>query len=221
MSNRIYWNDSEKNMLINGVASLMKSQPGLTLVAALNRVQKQLPENRRRHINAITAVPWLKKKVEEIVKQQSVDTKLKIVEKTINLGIDSIPTEDLITELFNRLARNTIREAIHNSIAQIMSKLPAKEVQHEQNNLHRVAIVGLEPEQRNTISKLFSSEFDIKFVEGKGNISKDSCRNRDVILMTKFISHSDQNIAKSVANSILYCNGGVSALEDILMEMIK
>lgn len=87
-------------------------------------------------------------------------------------------------------------------------------------NKPRVLIVGLLGQQAQEIQKEWSQVYDLRIYDS--DVTSDKIRSilphcDKAILMTKFASHRAQDAMRG-CNGFTYCNGGVSALKELLNE---
>ena len=78
----------------------------------------------------------------------------------------------------------------------------------------KITIIGLLPQQANTIRGLYGGSLDLRFVEVDTSTQKIRCSaesSDQVVLMTKFIPHEIQTALRQ--HDLVYCNGGVSSLK--------
>jgi hypothetical protein len=232
---RIRWTDEEKGMIAENVAKDYKMTRGtcFSWLQSLKRAQKCLPEDRRRKIVAISAVPWLEEMVLKIVNEEKQTQEPKIIEKSIR----DFSTEELITELVDRLILKKLakqNEIVVNQVIGVLGKSineSIKPPKAKQKDLvsaatTKVSIFGLLPKQENEIKKEMDGVMDIYFSKpsstpSSSQISDKVNNSKAVILMTKFISHGLQDAVKKIdASKVRYCNGGLSQLKDMLYDLI-
>ena len=80
----------------------------------------------------------------------------------------------------------------------------------------KVAIIGLSPTQATTVKNEFSDSFSLTFVSSSESRIPSTVDNADnVVVMTKFVSHRAQNLVRNHPG-LLFHNGGVSGLKDLL-----
>jgi hypothetical protein len=64
-SPRVFWTAEEQNKIFEIVLASRCREPETPLVKLIEKAQAQLPEDRRRFINTIAAVPWLVERLKE------------------------------------------------------------------------------------------------------------------------------------------------------------
>lgn len=85
----------------------------------------------------------------------------------------------------------------------------------------KITIVGLLPQQADTIRSIYGDELDLRFIEVDTSASRvrATAESSDkVVLMTKFIPHEMQSTLRK--HDLVYCNGGVSSLKLALDVML-
>ena len=88
-------------------------------------------------------------------------------------------------------------------------------------DLPKVMIVGLQGSQPNDIVDEYGEVLDLRFIEATSSTSllKAGAKHSDfVVLVTKFISHHHQEAVREHPG-LIYCNGVVSELKDILLPL--
>jgi len=82
----------------------------------------------------------------------------------------------------------------------------------------KVLVMGLLPDQENSVRNEFGALLDLRFwKDGSLHLLKNQSAMADhVVVMAKFTAHDALRMVRAVTSRIMYCNGGVSALSDIL-----
>ena len=78
----------------------------------------------------------------------------------------------------------------------------------------KITIIGLLPQQANTIQSIYGEALNLRFIETDTPTQKIRCSaesSDQVVLMTKFIPHEIQTALRQM--DLVYCNGGVSSLK--------
>ena len=86
----------------------------------------------------------------------------------------------------------------------------------------KVLVVGLLPQQAGLIQQEFGDKFNMDFCEAttaSGKLRSQVLASDIVVTMTKFISHSHQDITLSAGGNLRRCAGGLSQLRAILTEV--
>ena len=121
---------------------------------------------------------------------------------------------------------------LHNALAGLLSGKPSAparaapvEGAHypERAPRNRVAVLGLVGQQIQEIQRAFGSEIDLRLVESVDvNRLRGTLPNMDaVIVMTKFVSHSDSDIVKAYRGNLINVNGGMTALREELRKFVR
>ena len=85
----------------------------------------------------------------------------------------------------------------------------------------KITIIGLLPQQANTIRDIYGDGMDLRFIEVDTPTSKIRATaetSDQVVLMTKFIPHEIQTALRK--HDLVFCNGGVSSLKLTLDAML-
>lgn len=229
MSERIYWDDFEKQAVIDYGAELLE-QKHMSLLQAFKRGQEkaiqtgEISGNRRRNVNALAAIPWFKAGVEKI-RINKTQAASEVVAKTIEKKVNEFSTDEIIDELVKRFTKNMLKTIVSAAVAEVIAHNPIMEVDKPAQNKvqkKKIAIVGLLPEQANTIKSRFGNDLDITFLPNHGGATMESklARSDAVFLMTKFISHSCDYIAQKVGLPIVRVQGAVSNLIVAISEWV-
>lgn len=113
MSERVYWDDTEKTRLIDLVFVMQTNTPDRCLTELINNAQKQIPEGRRRKINNINVVPWLiegvKRRHSELKANKS-GMQPVVQQETPKVG--DFSTESLIMEIIKRSQTDVMLEEL-------------------------------------------------------------------------------------------------------------
>jgi len=100
---------------------------------------------------------------------------------------------------------------------------PAPRAAEPQAPRKRVMIVGLLPGQQNTITREFGRELDLRFItsdaQASNRASELSRRSDAAVLMTKFVSHTAENIIRAGGGRLIRVSGGMSQLRDALTRL--
>lgn len=217
MSKRVRWGDEDKEALIQRGVEVRRRHPSLSMLQVFNKAQniaidqKDLSHEKRRNITTLSMVPWFESEVVSRIKNPSPE----IIK--IEKSLADFSTDELLRELGERVLKPILSQMIQlptQSTTSTTSKKPTRA------RLPKIVIVGLLNEQRQTIKNKFN-DLNLTFAEGNGSDLQDKVKHADhVILMTKFIRHAAQEIAKSSGRAQLsYVNGGVNELSRKLGEI--
>ena len=228
-SHRIHWTDREKEQLVTQINELLLVRPELSVLDALREVQeKVLPEQRRRNILTLVAVPWLEPALSKAKKAPYVEPV--IVDKVILVEqkVSELPLESLLAEIFRRVVdvsqlkaqialaiAQDIRNELPNAIRQISeSKLP----QVVRERKYKLLVVGLLGAQAHEIEKSYQDLFDLVFhKEEPEQILTTRIKNADaVFLMRNFCSHKQQEAIQKSRTRLYIVSGAISELKAVL-----
>lgn len=148
------------------------------------------------------------------VSPMSLDATVKaFVEPLVSRIVDDVNTQ-VKAQLEARLAE---------ALPAVMPAVSPKPVEPrvETKAKRRILIVGLLPQQAGLIQQEFHRELDLDFYQTTEHRNRLASKARHVdlvISMTKFIDHSVTETIRAAKANLRYCNGGLTALRDILTE---
>jgi hypothetical protein len=141
-------------------------------------------------------------------------------------------TEEIIIELVTRIASMVVPPIIkelkkEGVLTPQISKVSDTKIQRSRTNdkttyrKRKVIVVGLKGDQSDNLDAEIRKALDLHFCakDKPHELRNKAHKGDDVVLMSKFIKHVHQEIAKSVGARIMYCNGGLSELQDVLMDI--
>lgn len=142
---------------------------------------------------------------------------------------------NLIGAVSSRIAEqllDTLTTRINDSLAQLSFRAPSptpmgtvKYVQPSPLVKPRVVVAGLKGGQKTEIENALKNHAELRFwgVDESPHQLKHLCREADkVFLMTKFVSHSHEDIIRSIApERLVRINGGVTMLCDTMRETLR
>jgi hypothetical protein len=238
---RIKWTTDEREQLSRRTAEIMLKNVGMNHLEALKRAQNDgtWPEHRRRKINTLLGISWFKPAVDQIVGElktpkPDAHTEVRVVKEitTIPLQVQDVPMEALIGEVIRRTLNsntkwvdmlsaqlvNVFRQQFPVVLRQMRREKRCRPIDPPKDQLKRVLVVGLLGEQENEITKRFDGIFRLSFHKDQNpNSLRALAQHADkVILMSRFISHTAQDLVKQSAVSVTLCHGAVSDLVAIL-----
>lgn len=237
MAKHIKWTDDEWDLLARRITNYLISNPGITLPGAYEAVSHSLGEGRIRSMKATTAFEPIIDRIKQLMKekkkapeQPELPPKVQIVDRFIPKSLTEFSTEELQSEIYRRQFEPLLKEMVgsvtekmSNQLNILFSNLVNEEESdnEERKVLPRILVVGLMPKQEEEVSREYGEFYDFKFHKDKaignlGNVAKKCDR---VILMTKFVSHNHQNMIKNAGVELLYCNGSVSELKNLLEKL--
>jgi hypothetical protein len=228
MSERIYWNEVEKDKLCETTFGIYTNNPEGSLIQAINKAMEMMPPYRRRKIVTLGSVPWLLDYVK--LKMQELKNYRK---KVIAAEPPPLPTtEELLKKASTQQLMVTIIERLLSTQEKTLATLEelrrdvqagnyGKLIEHAQPKPLRkkFVVIGLKPNQANEVRSRFSSHnVDLEFVETE-KINKTLPICDIVFVMTGFVNHSIYSSIKG--SDINYVNGGVSGLVNRIHEFVK
>jgi hypothetical protein len=236
---RVVWNSSERRTIYRELVYMFTNDPKLDDKTAFYNAQFPFPMERRR-LATYAAVYAMSDEIKrarreaettppEVVSVEPppvpVDPILQLVETLVGTLADRI-TERVVRDLADRLS--PIRSGIGGDYPFPPEKKPAngsvypggKTYENPPTPLkYGVLIVGLNRLQIDTIIRGFSDHFSLRFLSAEEAVSSPVLFRAYTILMTKFISHAVQDKYRKNPG-LIYCNGGVSALEEALKSIL-
>ena len=240
MQKRIWWDEWEKEALIQIAVDLAKSKPGMSMTALLAEAQRtavhngKLKQERMRKVIRLGSVKWFTTKVTECLREAQTP---KIQTVKIEKNIGDFPMEEIVGEVMKRALGPVIETITTNAVSKIVSQV----IPHIKSIVERriaaqdnaskpnarpikVLIAGLNGDQQSEVKQSYDGLFDLSFV---GNSVDPGYRSKvvttdHIVLMTKFIDHAIQTTAKNLAASkIKYVNGGMTDLDNLLDTLWK
>jgi hypothetical protein len=176
MSERIYWNDVEKDKLCETTFGIFTNNPDGSLIQAINKAMEMMPPYRRRKIVTLGSIPWLLDYVK--LKMQELKNYRK---KVIAAEPPSPPTtEELLKKATTQQLMVTIIERLLSTQEKTLATLEElrRDIQSGNRVVAQVAqvaprpvkkkfvVVGLKPNQANEVRNRFVNQnVDIEFVE--------------------------------------------------------
>ena len=240
---RIYWTDAEKDKLVELCAKIQAKNPTLTLGVCLKRAQEQLPPDRRRRIVAPSRLQWLVTGIKKFnvtkAAPQPEPTPPTLPPRPVELQLEDVPLDKLLLHLMGRVsaAFNQLDARFQNiemNLRHIAGRLQGNgnsltANQYNQSSAEsigksKIIIVGLKQSQIAEINTAFpNNRFGFITSEKWNKISYPP--DSTVILMVKFISHSYQYAATHMAKirniKVKWCNGGLTALKELIQQLIN
>ena len=152
------------------------------------------------------------------------DTGMQSLESALIHAVVSTVKPILINILQSPQFAQALREAFKDPAPQIgsITKHPVitQALHQEKQTKRKIMILGLQSQQAQEISKEYGNVYDLRIFDN--TVTTDRIRSNlstceRAIIMTKFIGHHIQSAVKGHAG-FTYCNGTVSALNDLLRE---
>lgn len=224
---RIYWTDEDREVLITTGVEVMLRHPQLSMLQTFKKAQniainqKKLSPDKKRKINAMSAIPWFEEEVVERYKSQTEEKEP--TERIVEKPIHDFSTDEIIAELCRRFTTPIIGRIAQIASAEIVEQLthtPKKQHSAPRTRKPKIVIVGLLPEQQKlTQSKFPHLNFAFAPNHGGTNLANQAREADHVVLMTKFISHTAQERIKSKDVHIIPVHGGMNDLWKSLGEI--
>lgn len=149
------------------------------------------------------------------------------IERTIQEFVSALVSQvtTQVTAQLHATLQAQVDDAIAKAVKSVVIPAPEKGIAAGPTapapRKRRVLIVGLLPQQAGMIQQEFHRELDLSFyqtTEHRNRLASAAGHADIVISMTKFIDHSVTETIKAAKANLRYCNGGLTALRDILTE---
>lgn len=248
---RVSWSPAERSLVLQEIHRLLKETRGYSFRQALYEAQNVLPITRRRaKLNAHT-VASLRKQYDDMPKPDTQapppmveaaeatpfdetpmaandndPEPLEVAEPTDPLGeilqrlIDAITThiaDQLIDTLSARLNQSLSRLNVTPPIVTPPPPPPTPKM--------RFVVAGLKGTQKTEIQSAMPKTAQVSFwgVDESPHQLKAICRDADrIFMMTKFVSHSHENMIRSIASDrLVRVNGGVTTLREQMQQSCR
>lgn len=232
---RVRWSDIEQEELLSRAANIVFKNPTRSALSALDGAQEAfLPPERRRRIGTLNLIPWFRDglvpAVEKLKEQLVQEEQIKLVQEVevVWQKLEEVETDKLLGECFRRFMEaggHSIVKQLGQAMAEcVRAELPRviaqmrKQTEPEHHPLKRILIVGLLPEQTQVVEKGLRDCFDLRFWKNENlEALRDTARNADkIFIMKRFVSHSYQDLLKSVGASFVVVPGATSELMAVL-----
>lgn len=235
---RVYWDDEEKQIILNKVFELRMQFPEENLTSLLNRAQEILSEDRRRNILSATAMcPWLV----DALTQKFIDYKVdkgrihvQSIEVPRLVSLEEQPLENLIVATAKKFAEDLddIKKLMINLQSNIFAISKQMNIENQKKKKIKnapkktVTIIGLISDQINHLQERYGGRIDLRYLSTNSNTTQVPKKTDYIILMTKFMNHSWQDFVfnKYDRKTIFYCDGGMTKLYltvDTILSRVK
>lgn len=220
---RIYWDEAEKTRVVEAVFAMRQNDPESSLIAIINRAQKQLPKDRRRSIPSVKAIPWIRIELQKMFDEQrkkarsaeSADQAAEsakerqarlqeqlqgMVKKARESALQEAEIEELVGEVLGRFIKDheDLRRRVNLLEAKVENSFraaPAPAPVTQPAKLPTVLVVGLLPDQQNKVRAHFRNAADMRFL-GSNERSKGVPQADAAVINTKFIPHNLQSLVQ-------------------------
>lgn len=221
MSERIYWNEIEKDKLCETTFGIFTNNPKGSLIQAINKAMEMMPPYRRRKIATLSSIPWLLDYV-KLKMQELKNYRKKVIAAeppplpTTDELLKNATTQQLMVTIIERLLTTQDKtlatlEELRKDVQNVLCK---KEVVDQTPKLgkKKFVIVGLKPNQANEVKDRFVDNFGVEFEFLETNKFRGLPSCDTVFVMTGFVDHSVYNLIKKARPDVIHVNGGVSGL---------
>jgi hypothetical protein len=226
MKTRVHWTTREWGDLVDHLRSrgVVIEQGSRGLVSEIRKsMEAVLPPERHRDCNtlynhgALDTLFFLAR-----TKPDTPTPEAKIVEPV--KGLAEFSTDDLLKEINRRLqAVFDVKTTVFDTMSKALRPKIEAEETVARDKLPRVLVVGPIGPQQSVLKDLFEGELDLRFVaseEGSHLVRDRGLGCQAVILWTKYIGHSHQDVAqklvKGTSNVLEYVDGGVRSIKQVL-----
>jgi hypothetical protein len=212
---RIKWTAEERALIINTLASYLKSNNKTSDVVYqsgwfafyIQQAQQFLPPDRKRQINAPSTIPWFESALRAAMGESPINraTPQEIdVEAFVRANLAAVVSE---------LSKTHIVVEKTACVARMSSR--GHTVKRRQT---RVLIVGVLPSQAADLSARFGSDLDLRFwYSSDGDHSQETFPTVDYAITIKFISHSmDARLRRILKARYIRIMGAIQSLERTL-----
>lgn len=247
---RIYWDDDEKQRIVDAVFSMRQKDPESSLIAIINRAQKQLPKERRRVIPSVKSVPWVRVELQKMMDTQREkartaesasqaaesakerQTRLQgqlseMVKKARESAIHEAEIEDLVGEIIGRVfnTQQDLERRVNLLEGRVADwgrpvQVPATT---ETTKMPSILVVGLLPDQQNKVRAHFRNAADMRFL-GSNDRSKGVPQAEAAVINAKFIPHDMQALVQrkfaSTGGKVYLVHGGISSVVDKIEKLL-
>lgn len=240
---RVVWTNHEKQLVSEHMVEVALDQPHLGNYELLSRGQMVLPVMRQltmshgRVFSHKARIEAARAQAATIAKKRATEKPPERVEAPAATGVPTPapePKENPTARLAGIL--ETLLDAIADRVAirladWLVSFAPKETFgeSHKHNPLPLeeaqvtgkpgVLVIGLLPQQENTIRTIYGAWLDLCFMGAQEAKSRPVMRRAHVVLMTKFINHAIQDKYRQ-SPMLHFCNGGTSELCKILDKVL-
>jgi hypothetical protein len=239
MSERIYWNEIEKDKLCETTFGIFTNNPEGSLIQAINKAMEMMPPYRRRKIVTLGSVPWLldyvKLKIQELknYRKKVIAAEPPPLPTTDEL-LKKATTQQLMVTIIERLLTTQDKtlatlEELRKDIQNVLCTGPTgptgaasltKKDLTPKLGKKKFVVVGLKPNQANEVKDRFADNFGVEFEFLETNKFRGLPSCDTVFVMTGFVDHSVYNLIKKARPDVSHVNGGVSGLVNRIKEHV-
>lgn len=244
---RVYWDDTDKQVLIDEAFKIRTLDPGESLSSALKKAMSFLPQEKKRTIVSLKQVEWftrgIKEKYDELnktgtpqiitVKEPQKDPSDIVKEMGVQDLYRHIPADKMlqlmmihITSKFGEIADSI--KSIELSLMEMATrptqqtpKPASKPVIPANPTKQVITIIGVLPDQENRVRELLINKpIKVHFINSGRDNGVPIPASDCIFLMTRFTSHCTQIKAKNSGAKVVFVDGGMSSLTQELVKSI-
>lgn len=236
MATRIFWKEDEKLLLVQSAATRILDGAASSRLSALQQSQEVLPEDRQRHIQAMSVVPWYEDMLASEISTQKRQRKNALEAQRVEEEIAAkMPAPDPLAIAMRHvvdLMRVEIARAIQEAFQGLPGVSPGEAITEMAKALKPVAqprrrsvcIAGLKGQQMEVIRREFEPMFDLRF--HGSNDSKHQLRSlaegSDVTVgVASFLDHSSTDIISARSPQPVLLHGGMVKLKETLRGLMQ
>jgi hypothetical protein len=244
---RIHWDDDDKQQVTVATMEFLKEHPTVSLLNAVRIAQQVLPEDKRRPLRTTGDIgKWMEKSLanERALQAASPPPEPPPPPPPEQPNIlATVNFEDLTRAWFDRLFHEYITPqlmTLANDLFAAKMSMLLSQVQSQTNENGRMQLVvpneirkrirtkvlvfGLIGSQITTIKQRFDDPLDLTFIQADHNHDGliSLAKSNDVaIVMTRFVSHPQQDKVRNNAPHTVLVSGSTSDLTNILNSLVN
>jgi len=238
---KIYWDEEERDRIVQLVFSMRQNDPESSLVAIVNRAMSQLSPDRQRVIPSIKSIPWLADAIKDRFTAQrqtlaktkdamssaaaskgtevALRDKLKtMVDQARARALDEASFDDLVLALAARVGHRF--EMLEGRVSKLEGAPQVQEVKAPQQPKKTVLVVGLLSSQANNVRSHFrTAPLALRFLSSD-ELTKGVPQADCAVVNTKFVSHKMQSFVQSKLKTVYLIHGGVTTVIDRIEQVL-
>jgi len=217
---KIFWTEEEKDIIINHGIKLLERHPRMSWLDLCRKAQeiainnKELDHERKREFKTNIQIEWF---IKNVTKQKEHKPKETII--TIEKTLNDFATDQIITHLYRKHLEPKLKETITNTISEILKGFkPTVTPIITKPTKPKILIIGMLPNQFVIIQKEYEQHFELKGAHEITGTNRNIADTADkVIMLTKFVSHSTQNMIPK--EKLIYADGGITNVRSTLEKL--
>lgn len=228
------WTDSERETVIHTLAGYLRNNPGETLPFAWRQCCHCLPADRRlleSHRGTAAFRPLIPA-IKDAMQAKAEAPLPQVVEKVVEhvRPLVDVETADLQAELWRRnlepvvpVLADTIAQQVASLVAAHLAPKKAGDTKSGRQRLRRVMVMGMKRSTEVLMQEEFVGLLEIRAFQDESTAKLKSTIQwaDEVILMTKFINHSEVAVVRRMRERFAYCNGGATDLMGMLQDLVE